>query len=291
MLIFDCHCDTLGKWTDKEKDTHVNPREMRNGYIQVFAAFSGTGNDKWARVKSLIETYEKMTGFNKIEFLCDFEKLECGRNSMLSIEGGECIEDKIDRLDVLYKMGVRIFSLVWNSNNLIAGAAMDIDTGLTEFGKSVIKRAESLGITLDLSHAGEKSFYRTMEIAEKPVVLSHSNSKAVCPHKRNITDAQFSELIKNKGCVGINFYPPFLSEKKASVYDVIKHIDHFLSLGGEDNVGIGTDFDGIESLPQGVCGVRSIYTLCEKLSSLYGDNVAEKIIGKNFLRVLKGNIN
>lgn len=290
MLIFDCHCDTLGKWTDKEKDTHVNPRDMRNGYIQVFAAFSGTGNDKWARVKSLIETYKKITGFNKIEFLCDFENLECGRNSILSIEGGECIEDKIDRLDELYKMGVRIFSLVWNSNNLIAGAAMDIDTGLTEFGKSVIKRAESLGITLDLSHAGEKSFYRTMEIAEKPVVLSHSNSKAVCPNKRNITDAQFSALIKNKGCVGINFYPPFLSENKASIYDVIKHIDHFLSLGGEDNVGIGTDFDGIESLPQGVCGVRSVYTLCEKLSSLYGDNVTEKITGKNFLRVLKGNI-
>lgn len=290
MLIFDCHCDTLGKWTDKEKDTHVNPRDMRDGYIQVFAAFSGTGNDKWARVKSLIETYKKMTGFNKIEFPCDFEKLECGRNSILSIEGGECIEDKIDRLDELYKMGVRIFSLVWNSNNLIAGAAMDIDTGLTEFGKSVIKRAESLGITLDLSHAGEKSFYRTMEIAEKPVVLSHSNSKAVCPNKRNITDAQFSALIKNKGCVGINFYPPFLSENKASIYDVIKHIDHFLSLGGEDNVGIGTDFDGIESLPQGVCGVRSVYTLCEKLSSLYGDNVTEKITGKNFLRVLKGNI-
>lgn len=290
MLIFDCHCDTLGKWTDKEKDTHVNPRDMRNGYIQVFAAFSGTGYDKWGRVKSLIKTYENLLGFKKIKFREDFENLSCGINSMLSIEGGECIEDKMERLDELYKMGVRIFSLTWNHNNLIAGAAMDLDMGLTRFGIEVIKRAEKLGITVDLSHAGEKSFYQTLEISEKPLVLSHSNSKAVCPHKRNITDAQFLALIKNKGCVGINFYPPFLSENKASIEDVIRHIDHFLSLGGEENVGIGTDFDGIESLPDGICKVRGIYTLCEKLTAIYGDNVSEKIMGKNFLRVLGGNI-
>ena len=122
------------------------------------------------------------------------------------------------------------------------------------------------------------------------MTVSHSNLRELCGHKRNITKDEFRLLIKNGGVAGVNFYPPFLNGDRADMNDILRHIDAFLSLGGEDSVGIGTDFDGIGSLPGGIYGTRSLYTLCEKLITLYGDNVAEKIMGQNFLRVLRANL-
>lgn len=293
MLIFDCHADTLGKWTDGAENTHFSFDEIKGKFVQTFAAFIGTKEDPWKRVNNLIDTYDALSQTKKIESLSDLDnmdKSEDGIYSVLSVEGADFITDGTERLFSLFSRGVRMLTLVWNNENALCGAAVGTDNGLKEPGARVIKAAEELGITLDLSHMGDKSFYDCMSVVKKPVVASHSNSRTICPVKRNITDDEFMCIKRNGGCVGINFYPEFLADKKATVDDIIRHIDYFLSLGGEDNIGIGTDFDGIGSLPEGISSTASLYTLCEKLNGLYGDIVTEKIMGKNFLRVLRTNL-
>lgn len=288
MLIFDCHADTLGKWTDNILDTHFKMNEIKPPFIQVFAAFIGEEGDTYARVSKLIDTYDSLAGFKRITSLDDIK--EDAISSVLSVEGGDAIGGDIERLKALYKRGVRILTLTWNYDNAIAGAALGGGTGLTPFGREVINFCEKNGITVDLSHASDETFYDVLALSKKPVTVSHSNLRELCGHKRNITKDEFRLLIKNGGVAGVNFYPPFLNGDRADMNDILRHIDAFLSLGGEDSVGIGTDFDGIGSLPGGIYGTRSLYTLCEKLITLYGDNVAEKIMGQNFLRVLRANL-
>ncbi len=285
-MIIDAHCDTLAKWTDGISDTHVSPEVMKDDFLQIFAAFSGS-DMSFSRIETLIDTYDKMMGFSKILKLKDLEK--SGRKALLSVEDAGAI-DSVEKVYYLYGRGVRMIGMTWNYNNHLAGSAMEEDTGLTELGKEVLSKMEHLGITADLSHMGEKSFYDVMEFAKKPVVLSHSCYKGLCNHPRNITKEQFLALKENSGVVGVNFYPPFLKGEDAHMDDIIRHIDAFLSLGGEDNVGLGSDFDGIEKMPSGMKGTESVYALCEKLYALYGPVIAKKITGENFLRVLKGNL-
>lgn len=287
MIFLDCHADTLTKWAEGDFDTHV--KRLTPSNIQIFAAFEGRSGDKRARVKKLINAYDGLSGFVKIRSAADFSRLGDMPASILSTEGGDIIESEEDVAE-LYGRGVRIMGLAWNKNSPLAGAASDEDTGLTPLGERAVRKMEALGVTVDLSHAGEKSFYDVLKLAKKPVICSHSNSYTLCPHERNIKDGQFYELKKNGGAVGINFYPPFLCGKKACADDILRHIDYFLSLGGEDNVGIGTDFDGVDCLPDGVSGSEYLYTLYDRLLSLYGEAVAQKVAGLNFLRILKNNM-
>ncbi len=288
MLIFDCHADTLEKWTDNISYTHFKMNEIKPPFIQVFAAFIGEEGEPYARVNALIDTYGSLSGFNKITSYEDIDEKKI--SSVLAVEGGDAVGEDKEKLCALIGRGVRILTLTWNYDNAIAGAALGKGTGLTRFGKEVISFCEKSGVTVDLSHASDQTFYDVLSILKKPVMVSHSNLRELCPNKRNITKDEFSALIKNGGVAGVNFYPPFLNENGADINDILRHIDAFLSLGGEENVGIGTDFDGIDSLPSGVSGTRSLYTLCEKLIKLYGDNVTEKIMGQNFLRVLRANL-
>lgn len=285
-MIIDAHCDTLSKWADGIAETHVSPSLMKDDYFQVFAAFSGE-NKSFERLESLIDTYDKMTGFIKVILKSDLDKK--GKKALLSVEDAGAI-DSPDKVDYLYGRGVRMIGMTWNYNNHLAGSAMEEDTGLTALGKDVLSKMEHLGITADLSHMGERSFYEVLENAKKPVVLSHSCCKEICDHKRNITKEQFLALKENGGVVGINFYPPFLGRKDADTDDIIRHIDAFLSLGGEDNIGIGSDFDGIDKMPKEIEGSASVYALCEKLDAIYGRRIAKKIAGENFLRILRGNL-
>ena len=154
-------------------------------------------------------------------------------------------------------------------------------------GKKVVKECENMGIMIDLSHIGEKGFYDVAEIARKPFICSHSNSRAVYEHKRGLTDAQFKILVERGGVSGINFAPFFLGEK-ADVTDIVRHIEHFCSLGGEKNIGIGSDFDGIEYMPDGCNGAEFMNTIAEELlKNNYSEETVRNIIYNNFVRVFK----
>lgn len=292
--IFDTHCDTLCSVLDYGKsivmnDCHVDIERMKKyeQYTQVFACFIDPVYKSCAadRTLNLIDTFHNTVS----------DKLPDNVRGILSIEGGEGIYS-LAHLRNFYRLGVRIIALTWNFSNYIASGALETDEtrGLTEFGKLVVAEMNRLGIFADVSHLNDKSFYDVAEYSNKPIIASHSNaravcrSKAVCPVERNLTDDQFEIIKKSGGCVGINFCPDFLNESgKADIEDIIRHIEHFMSLGGEDNVGIGADFDGIDSTPDGINGVEDIYKIFDRLLQKgYTENQIEKISHKNFERIL-----
>jgi membrane dipeptidase len=293
--IFDTHCDTLCSVLDYGKsivmnECHVDIERMKKyeQYTQVFACFIDPVYKSCAadRTLNLIDTFHNTVS----------DKLPDNVRGILSIEGGEGIYS-LAHLRNFYRLGVRIIALTWNFSNHIASGALETDEtrGLTEFGKLVVAEMNRLGIFADVSHLNDKSFYDVAEYSNKPIIASHSNaravcrSKAVCPVERNLTDDQFEIIKKSDGCVGINFCPDFLNESgKADIEDIIRHIEHFMSLGGEDNVGIGADFDGIDSTPDGINGVEDIYKIFDRLLQKgYTENQIEKISHKNFERILR----
>jgi membrane dipeptidase len=146
--------------------------------------------------------------------------------AMLGVEGGHMIEDKIDNLDNFYVRGVRYMTLTWNNSTSWATSAADETTkgdslphkGLTELGKKIIERMNDLGMIIDVSHNGERTFWDVIKFTKKPVIASHSSVWALCPHRRNLKDDQIKAIAKNGGVIHLNFYAGFLDstyERKA----------------------------------------------------------------------------
>ena len=281
--IFDAHCDTLCHIADNggsilRNEYHIDKERMLlyKQYTQIFACFIAPEfyDAPKARFKRLYKVYKAQ----------DFT----GITPILSLEGGEVIEG-LEDVDYLKDCGVRCVSLTWNNTNKIAGGADDPDSGLTEFGKTVIRRMEELGILVDVSHLNDKSFYDVAGVVTRPIIATHSNSRTVCSHKRNLTDDMFKIIRESGGVIGINLYPLFLSENSNCISeDAIAHIEHFMSLDGKDAIGIGADFDGISSTPADIKGCGELYRLLDKLENMgTPKSTIEKISHANFERVFE----
>ena len=277
--VFDAHCDTLSLIADgaseERCDFTIAGAERYRGYTQVFACF--------------IAPEHRENSMERFERIADcFDRLRRGRvRAVLSVESADMIRSEED-VDYLYSRGVRCISLTWNHANRLAGGAYDVSSGLTELGRAVVRRMGKLGIVTDVSHLNDRSFYDVVSAAEGPISATHSNSRAVCPHRRNLTDEMFSLIRDSGGCAGINLYPPFLTDSgNACAADAAEHIMHWLELGGENAVGIGADFDGTDGrLPRDIRGCADLYRLFEELSALgVTDSIIEKIRHKNFERV------
>jgi len=146
-----------------------------------------------------------------------------------------------------------------------------------------------LGIFLDVSHMNDRSFCDAIELTELPPFATHSNSRAVCNNPRNLSDEQF-KLIKEKGgFVGINYYPLFVTgSKKARITDIIKHMEHFLGLGGEDVIGLGSDFDGIDFVTDDLSSIGDIDKLIDEMKRIgWSDCLVRKILSENFENIVK----
>ena len=284
--IFDAHCDTLCKLNDlggsaEENDFHIDIKRMSKykKYTQVFACF--------------IAPEYRSCAFERFAELADtfYESIP---NGILSIEGGNMISS-LKMLRTLSRLGVRIAALTWNYSNHIASGVNEPDKtrGLTQFGKKVILEMNRLNMLIDYSHLNDRSFYDIAEISKLPIVATHSSSRAVCAHPRNLTDEQFGMIIKTGGCAGINIYPPFLKESgDADIDDIVKHIEHFMSMGGGKNIGLGADFDGVDCLPRGIRGCEDLYKIPERLLQMnYPECVVEDITYNNFDRIFNGGKN
>ena len=300
--IFDAHCDTLTKLSEKDAlqnfDGMINGGMLREygGYIQVFAAYI---NKKYenplSRAMEIADIFHRETAACGMVPVFDGETLsrtmEEGKvGAILSMEDGRGLCGSLSVLRMLYRLGFRLLTLTWNGENELGqGAVGSEGGGLTPFGKEVVRELNRLGMAADVSHLSEQGFWDTLEISRKPIIASHSNAKAICDHPRNLTDVQIRALIKTGGGIGINFYTVFLNGKeKADMTDVIRHMEHILSLGGEDALGIGSDFDGIPTAPEGLGTAREMQTLFEALSRLgYRDALIEKIAYKNFARIFE----
>ena len=268
--------------------------------VQLFAAFADPRkyrNDTLSRVLSILDVvYDAQEKYADKFTICrsadEIEKaLSCGKTAaVLSVEGGECLNGELSVLRQLYRLGVRSMLLAWNYRNLLAdGAEEERGAGLTSFGKQVVAEMNRLGMIVDVSHLCEASFDDVMSVTSKPVIASHSNAMTVCRNCRNLTDRQLSDIKANGGVVGVNFYPYFLNNTdKADIDDVIRHIEHICTVAGEDHIGIGSDFDGIECTPSGLEGAERIPVLFERLLQLnYSETFIKKFAGLNFMRIIR----
>lgn len=308
MIIVDSHCDTLSKLLEYGGNLYSNSynldirrMKVRGNYIQFFAVFVHPKEFKGFEMKRAIELIDKyyidtMSYSDDVMLCCNYtdiiESIAAGKvATLLTIEGGEVLQGSISALRTFYRLGVRSICLTWNYINEIACGVGDTscDTGLTTFGREVVKEMNSLGMLIDISHISEKGFWDVLELTEQPVILSHSNSKTICNNKRNLTDEQIHAVGENGGVIGVNFYPSFLNDQGIlSIASIIKHIEHIISIIGEDHIGIGADFDQNEPVFDGVDGVKYIDNVLSELLKLnYPYDTVEKIAGSNFLRVIK----
>lgn len=208
--------------------------------------------------------------------------------SMLGMEGGHAIENSLGTLRAFYAMGVRYMSLTHNGTLDWADAccALPRHGGLSEFGREVVREMNRMGMLVDIAHTSPETMNDVLDIAEAPVIWSHASARALHDHPRNVPDQVLRRLPENGGVVMVTFVPQFLtSNDEATIADVADHIEHIVEVAGIDYVGIGSDYDGIDSTPVGLEDVSTFPALVAELSRRgWSDEDLRKVVGENLLR-------
>ena len=306
MYVVDSHCDSIQQVAARNHPL-VNPYNFSQKYkqLQMCAMFCSWPNE------TPKECYKRATRYMglfsvamdnesdkivKVKTYADVEKAfaENKHAALLTIEGGTGIMGDPKIFREFYNFGVRVFGLAWlhndlaKSNRLVEG---EEDTGLSPLGREIITLGNELGTIFDVSHLSDKAFWDVIEIAEKPVIATHSNFREICPHSRNLTKDMAKALIDKGGVIGLNFYPKFISENPEdhTIAGLFKHLDYCLENFGEDNIGFGGDIDGTTGrFPRDLDLTRSIHDqLIEFLQAHYSESIVEKVAGDNYLNFLK----
>lgn len=307
MDYFDLHCDTitecynqsLSLWNNNLQLCVTKGKEI-NQWVQVYAIWM---NDEFSD-EAAYDYFNKVYEYFKDELknhqkemilVCSNKDRELAfkekkRVAYLAIEGSRALGDKIERVQEFYDKGVRLMTLTWNGKTGIGdGCMLENPGGLTLFGKQVVGKMNEVGMIVDVSHLAEKGFWDVVSLSERPFVATHSNSKAVCNHPRNLTDKQFKTMIERKCLVGMNYYPLFINGTlEADIEELYYHIDHFIDLGGEDIIAMGSDFDGAK-MPKHISGIQDISYLYKLLVSRYGQERADKFFFTNACRFFEDN--
>ena len=318
--VVDAHIDTLldivvpparpvklptpRDFGERSTKGHVDlPRLLEGGIdLQVFAVYIQPEykiERALHRTVQLIDWFykeldahrDKMMLFTKVNDVHEAEK-QGKVAAMLSIEGGEAVEADLGILRMLHRLGVRAITLTWNERNQIADGAAEGRTkgGLTNFGVELVKEMNRIGMIIDVSHISDAGFFDVIDTTKSPIIASHSNCRALCNHRRNLTDDMIRLLADKGGVMGMNFAPAFVDEKKdcATLERVLDHVDHVVEVAGVDHVGLGSDFDGIESTPRGLDDVTKMPHFTEGLVKRgYKEDEVLKILGGNFLEIFR----
>jgi membrane dipeptidase len=322
------------------------PRAKKGGLdAQVFSIWCDAkggfdmANRQIDSLYSLIKRYpdriELVTNASQLKAAVQQRKLA----ALIGVEGGHMIENDLNKLEDLAKRGMIYLTLTWNNSTPWASSAAEETKGeiampgLSDFGKSVVKKLNELGVLVDLSHVGEQTFYDAIKLSTKPVLVSHSCVYGINPVPRNLKDDQIKAVGKNGGVISINFYSGFLDptfsakqqnflikhkpelkeltdkygrskaidtlialhkeeaeESRPRIERIIDHIDYVVKMIGVDHVGIGADFDGAESFPQGMDSVADYPKITAALLERgYSETDVQKIMGGNFVRLLREN--
>ena len=298
--LFDLHCDTITECSLQNQPLRENSLHLSLGrgraylpWIQCFAVWLPDE----IRGAEAVGYFDRVLHRFQHECQCNDDWMlpcrcaqdlqtarqqgKCG--AVLTVEGGAVLAGEISRVKLLAQQGVRMLTLTWNGScEMGDGAMVEHPKGLTAFGKLAVPELERCNILIDVSHASDPLFDDVAARAARPFVASHSNSRAVCQHPRNLTDQQFVTIRDRGGLVGLNFYPPFLTDSpQASLDDLLRHAEHFLALGGQDTLALGSDFDGAQ-MPQSIAGVQSMGQIWEHFVKFgYPHPLLEKIFFKN----------
>ena len=311
MKIIDMHCDTLlAGWRKPERsfydgDTSINLKLLKeNGsLLQFFAMYLSRNEmktmDSYDILKGIYGYYqtqmEKYSDIIKPVYSAQdvLENEKKGLlSSLLTVEDGVFIDGKIERVQEVYDMGVRLITLMWNFENSIGFPCSDDPEahlkGLKPFGIEVLEKMNELGMIIDVSHMSEGGFYDVAKCSKKPFVASHSCARALCNHRRNLTDDQLKTIGNAGGIAGVNFECSFLKEgsNRATYDQIIEHLLYMKDKAGVDAVGFGSDFDGIDDNGE-LENYSGFTTLLERMEGKFTYDEIDKICRGNALRVIK----
>lgn len=227
------------------------------------------------------DTFTQVRKFSDIPSILDEGKVA----AILTVENAACLDAGLEVVDEFERDGVLIAGVTWNYKNVLGSGNEYPDQGLSQLGREYVAALEEHGIVADVSHLNEKGFWELDEIATKPYVATHSNARSVCNHLRNLTDEQFGALTARGGVVGLNFHEGFVREGGyAYTFDELSaHVDHWLSLGGEDHIALGSDRDGAD-VPTWLADCSGQQALFERFEERFGLDVARKLFYENALR-------
>ena len=309
--VFDLHCDTaltlLGESRNeagslKKNQLHIDlERASRlEAYCQCFACFTTPMMQEWNKLSPIViferelATIQREVDKNKrlISFAYCADEIEANRekgkmSALLTIEGPAGFDFDPALLENLHQIGFRITTLGWNESNVLTGSNVT-GGGLTDKGREYLKEAQRLGMLVDVSHISDEGFWDIMDCTQAPIVASHSNSRALCHHSRNLTDDMFRAICRTGGVAGINQYADFLGENP-TLDTVCDHIFHFMELDPTGkHIALGGDLDGCESLSQGFEGVQSYPALADRLLERgMEEKTIRDIFWNNALNVLR----
>ncbi|MFZ5899655.1 MAG: dipeptidase [Bacillota bacterium] len=306
-IVVDAHCDTLinllegtRQFAVQQDFGHLDLPRLRQGGVKVqfFAAFVHPRfrYRAMSRVLEIIDVfYEKLLpapGVAHVTSASDVlkalaeNKVAC----LLTVEGGEALEGSLVNLRILHRLGVRALTLTWNGRNEIGDGVGEgsHSAGLSSFGRQVVAEMNRLGMIIDVSHLAEAGFWDVVHNSAKPFMASHSNSRQLCDHPRNLSDEQVRAIANAGGVIGLTFVPDFVDQNKPCLERLLDHVDHLIKVGGEDCLGLGSDFDGFEGALDGLEDVSRLKFFTEGLFRRgYKTAVVEKILGGNFMRLIK----
>jgi membrane dipeptidase len=362
-IVIDTHADTPGRFVDDSFDPAT---DAGKGHWDFARAKSGNLGAEffsiWVdpvqykdhytrRALDMIDSVHEaaQTHPNDLVMAYSVKDILAARNgphpriaTLIGVEGGHAIEGDIRVLRDFYRLGARYMTLTWANSNELGQSSGDIkpgengkpnDPGLTDFGRDVVREMNRLGMMVDISHVSDRSFYHALVVSRAPVIASHSSSRAITNHPRNMTDDMLVALARNGGVAQVNFNCGFISDEyntRSKVFDearpdevkrakelslvpktpgssaeldklkaikeaavprpplsaLIDHFDHMIKVAGVEHVGIGSDFDGVPCLPQGMDGVQDLPKITtELLQRGYSAEDLHKILGGNLLRV------
>ena len=305
MDLFDGHCDTIlkcylegGGLRRQTGHLDLERRRGKGRWAQFFATFGSPEDmpdrslwevflEEYALFRSEIDANADLVTFCRTGAEAEVAFAAGKTAAFLSAEGAELLDCDLEKLRMAHRMGVRIVNITWNHPNALSGTnAEEPDRGLSEQGRAFVKTMGELGMLVDVSHLSDPGFWDVMEVTDRPVVATHSNARAIFPHPRNLTDAQFTAIINTNGVAGLNMYAGFLGDDP-DFDTVVSHLEHFLALGGENNVSMGGDWDGITRMPRGMSGIQDMEKLYEHLLRRnYSESLLEKVFYSNLMRVV-----
>ncbi|MFZ2537738.1 MAG: membrane dipeptidase [Oscillospiraceae bacterium] len=303
MLLFDLHCDTVTGCLESGRSLVKNEFQLdlergnRLGtWVQVFAFWLDTkycgdkAYDRFLEQRRLL-VHEIERHSDKIELYHTGAEVTQGKcSALMAVEGGHVLGGKLERIDYLKQLGVSFLTLVWNEDNEIGCGAKGSDNGLTDFGREAVVELERNNIIIDISHLNQKGTDEVFHLAKKPLVATHSNSRAIHDIKRNLCDYQLKYLIDHNGLCGINYYPEFVNGMEdCTAEDFKRHLDHILELGGEDILALGSDFDGAP-MPSFLNGIEALYIFYGNVVKWYGQKIADKLFYENARQFTEKNI-
>lgn len=311
MNIIDTHCDALLKLQSdqrssygyfgrgrnlnyldsKEIDTNMKRRIEGNVKVQFYAIFISPtipDNEKWQHALEQVDafynevlTMDKMVHIKKLSDINKLKEDEYG--AVLTLEGADAIGNDLMKLRTLFRLGVLSVGLVWNNANLVAdGVGETRGTGLSELGLQVVEECNKHDVLIDVSHLNVHGFEDVIEKG-KHVFASHSNSRTIMNHPRNLYDEQIIKLVQKGGMVNIVFCPAFVGEGDLVIDDLLTHIDKIRELGAEKNIGLGSDFDGIPNFVADLEDSGDYPNLMSAIEERYGKDFAEDIASRNFI--------